>query len=101
MGSSSFSNNIIPKTSGDTEYEGSSEEKNNISSSSSSASYEGPKTVWGTPAISFANVTSKEATKEKDEHEEWVNIPEEEVYVGKKNKKKLVLMSTGGRRHAK
>ncbi|RHZ84405.1 hypothetical protein Glove_82g57 [Diversispora epigaea] len=102
VGSSNFSNsnNTLNASnslnpSGDIENEG--------SSGSSSTSYDGPKTVWGTPAISFASVTSRGMNNEKNEHDEgWNNIPEEEVYVGKKHKKKkLVLMSTGGRRNAK
>lgn len=62
--------------------------------------YDGPRTVWGTPAVSFANVTKgKEDSNEQDNKEELWNLPEEEIYVGKKHKKKkLVLMSTGGKR---
>ncbi|CAI2185065.1 15101_t:CDS:10, partial [Funneliformis geosporum] len=58
--------------------------------------YNGPKTVWGTPAVSFPNVTKpKDSTEDDLEQESW-DIPEEEIYVGKKQKKKkLVLMSTG------
>ncbi|CAG8468865.1 11168_t:CDS:10 [Diversispora eburnea] len=81
VGSSNFSNNNNTlnasnslNPSGDIENEG--------SSSSSSTSYDGPKTVWGTPAISFASVTSRGMNNEKIEHDEgWDNIPEEEVYV--------------------
>jgi hypothetical protein len=62
--------------------------------------YDGPKTVWGTPVVSFANVTKeKDSISIEHDHEEEVwNYPEE-IFVGKKQKKKkLVLMSTGGKR---
>ncbi|CAG8445306.1 5544_t:CDS:10 [Ambispora gerdemannii] len=52
----------------------------NTNKSSSDQEYSGPKTVWGTPAISFANVASV-------------------VSIGKKQKKKkLILLSNGGLR---
>ncbi|CAB4490042.1 hypothetical protein RhiirA5_354521 [Rhizophagus irregularis] len=61
--------------------------------------YDGPRTVWGTPAVSFANVAKEKDSNEQDNKEELWNLPEEEIYVGKKHKKKkLVLMSTGGKR---
>ncbi|GBC07049.1 hypothetical protein RclHR1_07200007 [Rhizophagus clarus] len=62
--------------------------------------YDGPKTVWGTPAVSFANVTKgKDSNEQHNDNEDLWNLPEEEIYVGKKHKKKkLVLMSTGGKR---
>ncbi|CAG8488224.1 4499_t:CDS:10 [Funneliformis caledonium] len=61
--------------------------------------YNGPKTVWGTPAVSFPIVTkTKESAEDDDEQDLW-DYPEEEIYVGKKQKKKkLVLMSTIGKR---
>jgi hypothetical protein len=69
--------------------------------------YDGPRTVWGTPAVSFANATKKKDSidhdhdhdHDRDRDEDTWNYPEEEIYVGKKQKKKkTVLMSTGGKR---
>jgi len=61
--------------------------------------YNGPKTVWGTPAVSFTNVTKEKNSIEDGFDEDLLDLPEEEIYVGKKQKKKkLVLMSTGGKR---
>lgn len=95
FGETSHSNSTIPQLSIEMDF-GNSHINNNLSTSSN-----GPKTVWGTPAVSFANVASR---KNLAKHEEafvdngW-DFKEEEVYVGKKHKKKkLVLMSTGGQR---
>ncbi|CAG8512164.1 10402_t:CDS:10 [Paraglomus occultum] len=58
--------------------------------------YNGPRTVWGTPAVSFADVTRGRGSEEDDV---FYDFQEEEVYFGKKQKrKKLVLMSTNGNR---
>ena len=59
--------------------------------------YNGPRTVWGTPAVSFADVTRGRGS-EGDDYV-FYDFQEEEVYFGKKQKKKkLVLMSTNGNR---
>ncbi|CAG8514549.1 18628_t:CDS:10 [Acaulospora morrowiae] len=74
--------------------------KDNVKNSNTSTLYSGPKTVWGTPAVPPVNVThGSKVIGENDGIDNTWNIPEEEVYIGKKQKKKkLVLMSTGGRR---
>lgn len=68
------------------------------------------KTVWGTPAVSFANVAANKQ-KPGDKDGKWAAFDEDDLeddgyndwgetreIVNKKGKKKLVLMSTGGRR---
>ncbi|RIA95012.1 hypothetical protein C1645_734374 [Glomus cerebriforme] len=87
---SNSSTTIIPE---------SSETIDGIDNGKNNDQYDGPKTVWGTPAVSFANVTKEKDSNEYDNNEGSWNYPEEEVFVGKKQKKKkLVLMSTGGKR---
>ncbi|CAG8798173.1 45730_t:CDS:10, partial [Gigaspora margarita] len=77
FGETSHSNSTIPQLSIEMDF-GNSHINNNLSTSSN-----GPKTVWGTPAVSFANVASR---KNLAKHEEafvdngW-DFKEEEVYV--------------------
>ncbi|CAG8641939.1 12664_t:CDS:10, partial [Ambispora leptoticha] len=67
--------------------------------------YTGPKTVWGTPAFSFASVVSGRAEEHHGDHDglyddiyydDWDS---QVVSLGKKQKKKkLILLSNGGLR---
>jgi len=84
---------IVPESSGTIE------NVHSIDNGKNNDQYDGPRTVWGTPVVSFANVTKGKDSNEHDNEDDLWNLPEEEIYVGKKQKKKkLVLMSTGGKR---